>query len=413
MSQVPQGQPRGSTANKENTAPERRGFTGEASPGLRGTRRDFATAMLQNDGGNQEELLLLSPQGGTSSSALGLGPRKRPCRTDPLVHHGRHFGRTIRAFCRVQTLIKNGISRTLRMEYDMEENNLESEDMPGGASQSDPDPRQDQERQEHTIFKQLLDLCPGLEQRLFTGSEEEVFHVAELIQKGSSTARADDTKGLKGVIIDWITPRGHNLEPPLMRNVKTDRGFYHDRTGELLCPVGLDWKDKATRDGLRAGTIVVAGDDWPFFVYENYTFDSTDVWKGLFRSTLLVWAFKHIFTSPSSVDREPRATRSGNARIHGMTQVTVPSLAYVATQVRFALSSSPVFSRTDLVTDSERFYTSVIDGFTDKAEEEHVKELLIWWNSQIFPAENRPQNRTLKKGSVLALMKAQREARSA
>jgi hypothetical protein len=64
------------------------------------------------------------------------------------------------------------------------------------------------------------------------------------IQKGASTARADDTKGLKGVIVDWITPRGRNLEPPLMRNVKTDRGFYHDRTRELLCPVGLDWNDK-------------------------------------------------------------------------------------------------------------------------------------------------------------------------
>jgi hypothetical protein len=45
-------------------------------------------------------------------------------------------------------------------------------------------------------------------------------------------------------------------------------------------------------------------------------------------------AFKHIFTSPSSVDQEPKATRSGNARIHGMTSVTPASIAYVATQVR-------------------------------------------------------------------------------
>jgi hypothetical protein len=44
-------------------------------------------------------------------------------------------------------------------------------------------------------------------------------------------------------------------------------------------------------------------------------------------------AYKHIFTSPSSVDREPKATHSGNARIHGMTQVTPASIAYVATQV--------------------------------------------------------------------------------
>ena len=44
-------------------------------------------------------------------------------------------------------------------------------------------------------------------------------------------------------------------------------------------------------------------------------------------------AFKHIFTSPSSVEKENKATRSGNARIHGMTRVTLASIAYVATQV--------------------------------------------------------------------------------
>ena len=46
-----------------------------------------------------------------------------------------------------------------------------------------------------------------------------------------------------------------------------------------------------------------------------------------------VQAFKHIFTSPSSVEKEVKATRSGNARIHGMTRVITASLAYVAMQV--------------------------------------------------------------------------------
>src|SRR6201999_14177 len=45
-------------------------------------------------------------------------------------------------------------------------------------------------------------------------------------------------------------------------------------------------------------------------------------------------AYKHIFTSPSSVEKEVKATRSGNARIHGMTRITTASLAYVITQVR-------------------------------------------------------------------------------
>jgi hypothetical protein len=47
-----------------------------------------------------------------------------------------------------------------------------------------------------------------------------------------------------------------------------------------------------------------------------------------------IQAFKHVFTSPSSADDdEPKATKSGNARIHGMTTVTKASLAYIATQV--------------------------------------------------------------------------------
>jgi hypothetical protein len=39
--------------------------------------------------------------------------------TDPLVHHGRHFGRTIHALCRVHTLLINGILRDV--ENDSEE----------------------------------------------------------------------------------------------------------------------------------------------------------------------------------------------------------------------------------------------------------------------------------------------------
>jgi Family of unknown function (DUF6698) len=61
------------------------------------------------------------------------------------------------------------------------------------------------------------------------------------IQKGAAQARSDDTKSLKSAVLDWITPRGQPLNPPLSRNVKVDRGFQHECTGSLLCPAGLDW----------------------------------------------------------------------------------------------------------------------------------------------------------------------------
>jgi hypothetical protein len=111
------------------------------------------------------------------------------------------------------------------------------------------------------------------------------------------------------------------------------------------------------KDKLRNGEYSVCGDQWPIFLYHGYTYNKDDPWNGLFRSSLLikvstsitfvinspvtdnVKAYKHVFTSPSSVDREPKATRSGNARIHGMTQVTTASIAYIATQVRRSCAS--------------------------------------------------------------------------
>jgi hypothetical protein len=168
------------------------------------------------------------------------------------------------------------------------------------------------------------------------------------------------------------------------------------------------------KDKLKSGEMMVAGDQWPIFIYEGYSYDPEDPWTGLLRSSLLVTvhiltmypssqlsfhqAFKHIFTSPSSVHKESSATRPGNARLHGMTCVTSASIAYVATQacnfisvwlfifslmytkVCFALSSAPVFSRTDTTTDSECFYNSIFYLLHDAEEQVEVNLLLSWWN---------------------------------
>ncbi|KIM71880.1 hypothetical protein PILCRDRAFT_16629 [Piloderma croceum F 1598] len=319
--------------------------------------------------------------------ALQLGPRKKPCGTDPLIHHGRHFGRTLHAFCSVSTLLNNGIERIGTGELDGE---LEETLTP-------------EERREHRVFKDLLLMVPGLEERLTKGSNEDIVHIADLIQKGSSSARSDDTKSLKGAILDWITPRGQPLRPQLARNVKTDRGFHHERTGALLCPAGLDWSNTETKERLRSGEMAVPGDLWPIFLYHGYNFDPEDPWNGLFRSSLLISGYKYIFTSPSSIEKEAKATRSGNARIHGMTQVTSASIAYI----RFALSSSPIFSRTDTVTDSERFYGSIRDLFDDADEQEEVNDLLMWWNRQIFP-DYLSTRRPICKNSALTRIKEKR-----
>lgn len=49
-------------------------------------------------------------------------------------------------------------------------------------------------------------------------------------------------------------------------------------------------------------------------------------------------------------------------------------------QVRFALTSSAVFSQTDIATNSECFYMSVLEYFNDIDEQAKVNDLLVWWN---------------------------------
>jgi len=49
-------------------------------------------------------------------------------------------------------------------------------------------------------------------------------------------------------------------------------------------------------------------------------------------------------------------------------------------QLRFALSSSSVFCRTDTTTDSEGFYNSILDFLDDPDEKDDVHGLLDWWN---------------------------------
>ncbi|KAG1718875.1 hypothetical protein EDD22DRAFT_855207, partial [Suillus occidentalis] len=116
-----------------------------------------------------------------------------------------------------------------------------------------------------------------------------------------------------------------------------------------------------TKLSLKSGETAVRGDQWPMFLYAGYEYNPEDPWKGLLRSEILIFGFKHVFTSPSSVDREPKATRSGNAYLHGMKSVTKGSLAYVATQIRFALSSS------------------ILDLLEDPDESEEVVDLMTWW----------------------------------
>ncbi|KIJ32200.1 hypothetical protein M422DRAFT_184918 [Sphaerobolus stellatus SS14] len=72
---------------------------------------------------------------------------------------------------------------------------------------------------------------------------------------------------------------------------------------------------------------------WPLFFYPKGEYDPEDLYKGILRGELILWAYKAIFLGPSA--RYPskgkaEPSSSCNALVHNMYNVTQSSIVYVA-----------------------------------------------------------------------------------
>ena len=99
--------------------------------------------------------------------------------SDPLVHHGRHFGRTVHAMCNVQALVTAGI---LRMADDGEvaEESLTPECVTIILVHFSTK-HKCRARKEYRVFEKLLRLVPNLTEHLVEASEEESMIMADLV----------------------------------------------------------------------------------------------------------------------------------------------------------------------------------------------------------------------------------------
>ncbi|TDL19420.1 hypothetical protein BD410DRAFT_441511 [Rickenella mellea] len=307
--------------------------------------------------------------------------------SNQLVRAGKHLARTVDASTLPQTLISQ----------------WKTEDI------------SPVKRRNYAAFEKTLCFSP-LIKRLIDQSVDGATVRAEIgaqLQKGESTARSQDTRSIKVSIIEWIFGRGEVIYPALSRTAdKCQRGFNHPRTGFLLCPADLDWDNLSVQNELKEGTL--KSPQFPKFLYEDYRSTPNDPWKSLLRSELLVKGFKQVFTSPSSASDEipTPPTRPSNARLNNMTAVTPAAIAYIATLIRFSLSSQTVFRRSGAITGTshEAFYASLIKLLEDKKKIE-IDHLLEWWDSRIFPAAYEMRTgRT--KNTVLAAIKARRAIQS-
>ena len=63
------------------------------------------------------------------------------------------------------------------------------------------------------------------------------------LKKGADRARADDANTLKHSAVTWLNQQQPPPHPLLLIDDKQGRGFNHDLTGSLLCPVDFNWLD--------------------------------------------------------------------------------------------------------------------------------------------------------------------------
>ncbi|KAG1893345.1 uncharacterized protein F5891DRAFT_963076, partial [Suillus fuscotomentosus] len=204
------------------------------------------------------------------------------------------------------------------------------------------------------------------------------------LNESSDGARGDDSAGLKRAVADWLMERTPTPNPPIHKQNKSGRGFYHDVMGELLCPV-----DYTVTGAIQLSIrdyhpdFHITACSWPLFLYKDGCYNPQNPTKDLFKGELLVKVFKRVFTSPSSTDEEQCRTWCDISTLVNMRSIQPQAIAYISVQLRFALSSSGSWRVVDDEFNNQEFYDNIVDYLefppTPEAAKE-VDDLLLWWN---------------------------------
>ncbi|KAH0578460.1 hypothetical protein H2248_003608 [Termitomyces sp. 'cryptogamus'] len=84
-------------------------------------------------------------------------------------------------------------------------------------------------------------------------------------------------------------------------------------------------------NNVSEGKYMIKAGEWPAFLYDTGIINPNDLLKGFMQGKVLVCAFQHIFTGPSSaISGTCNATKLAKAHIHGLTKPMGQTLGYAA-----------------------------------------------------------------------------------
>ncbi|KAG2136846.1 hypothetical protein BD769DRAFT_1385206 [Suillus cothurnatus] len=271
----------------------------------------------------------------------------------------------------------------------------------------------------------LAEALPWLHDKLTHLDIDDAEDMLKKLKRGADAARGDDTSTLKDLVTSWVN---QDFRPSrlLKSDDKHSCGFVHDVCGKLLCPAEWDWHSDSVKAGIRDRTVdyIVSENSWPLFVYEDYSINPDNLEQGLFRSKVLIQAFKATFTSPSSareadgdgdradiLENNRRTRRQLNqakvkmciASIINMRRVTSRAIAYVV-----FYGSITSWHTVDGDFDYKIFWNNIVDFFEavpGPVAQCRVNKLLEWWTRKVF-GKNHCEDLTpdvVSKMSVTAL----------
>ncbi|KLO04862.1 hypothetical protein SCHPADRAFT_947381 [Schizopora paradoxa] len=208
---------------------------------------------------------------------------------------------------------------------------------------------------------------------------------AEVITNGRNKSKTDDVYAIVENL-GKLYPFKTELPDKILR------GYNHDECARLLAPRKYDLNDQKVREDLRNFIRVPKYNDWPMFMYENYTCDSSNFKIGWCKSDLLIRVGIYIAIGPNKakIGSNGRGGRKGNAAKHNICCVNAQFIAYCCVMLHYALSSQPHFYTSDPETGSQRdrfpyqkFYYAIIKMFSDFKSE--LEPVLPFWNERLFP----------------------------
>ncbi|THU93027.1 hypothetical protein K435DRAFT_861935 [Dendrothele bispora CBS 962.96] len=201
-----------------------------------------------------------------------------------------------------------------------------------------------------------------------------VFAYTKEMQYHSSRARSDDTGKIKRDM-DKLLADSNATRIKVWS--KGSMGWYNKDTARLLCPMDDVWEFDQDQQGYMDSILNGSckhWSEWSVFLFDEEAYDEDAPYATLFRSSLLVRIFNHVYNSTGVSKGNGTKTKSPVWCIHGMTEVTPEDIAYVCVQTSW--------SHKDYGFNVKKFYWGIIKWF--RSGRKGSRAALKWWNKEVF-----------------------------